>query len=97
MIRVTWSLVCPYVADLPFEISAPAITKHLKVLERAGLISRSREAQWRPCRIEAAPLQQVEEWVERFRQCWEESFSRLDDYLEKLKAKEKKKHARKNR
>jgi len=81
----------------PFEISPPAITKHLKVLERAGLISRSREAQWRPCRIQAAPLQQVEEWVERFRQCWEESFSRLDDYLEKLKAKEKKKHARKNR
>ena len=67
----------------PFEISAPAITKHLKVLERAGLISRGRQAQWRPCRIEPAPLKQVAEWVERYRLLWEESFSRLDDYLEK--------------
>ena len=86
----------------PFDISPPAITKHLKVLERAGLISRSREAQWRPCRLEATPLKQVSEWVERYRVFWEESFSRLDDYLEQLQAqkeipKEKKRNAHTNR
>ena len=73
----------------PFEISPPAITKHLKVLERAGLITRGRQAQWRPCRIEAVPLKEVAEWVERYRLLWEQSFSRLDDYLKELKAKEK--------
>jgi DNA-binding transcriptional ArsR family regulator len=78
----------------PFTISPPAITKHLKVLERAGLISRSREAQWRPCRLQAVPLKEVSEWVERYRTLWEQSFSRLDDYLHKLQTKEKK-HARK--
>jgi DNA-binding transcriptional ArsR family regulator len=64
----------------PFSISPPAITKHLKVLERAGLIMRSREAQWRPCRLEAAPLKDISEWVERYRSFWEQSFHRLDDY-----------------
>jgi len=71
----------------PFPVSLPAISKHLKVLERAGLISRSREAQWRPCRLEAAPLEEVAEWVERYRHAWEERFDRLDDYLAGLHAK----------
>ena len=74
----------------PFEMSLPAVSKHLKVLERAGLIVRGREAQWRPCRLEAAPLKDVSAWVERYRRHWEASFDRLDDYLEVLKAKEKK-------
>ena len=80
----------------PFEMSMPAISKHLKVLERAGLIARGREAQWRPCRLEAGPLKDVSNWVENYRQFWEESFDRLDVYLAELKAKEtkeKKKHA----
>ena len=72
----------------PFTISAPAITKHLKVLERAGLIARSRDAQLRPCRLEAAPLKDIAEWVERFRSFWEQSFDRLDDYLLQLQTKE---------
>jgi DNA-binding transcriptional ArsR family regulator len=80
----------------PFEMSLPAVSKHLKVLERASLIKRGREAQWRPCRLEAAPLRDVSEWVERYRRFWEESFERLDDYLRQLKAKEKD-HARKQR
>lgn len=74
----------------PFEMTAPAITKHLKVLEKAGLISRARQAQWRPCRLEAAPLQDVAEWVDRYRQFWEESFERLDAYLMELQTKEQK-------
>jgi len=78
----------------PFDISLPAISKHLKVLERAGLIARGREAQWRPCRLEAAPLRDVADWVEHYRQFWERSLDRLDDYLRELKLKEKK-HARK--
>jgi len=84
----------------PFAISPPSITKHLKVLERAGLIRRSRDAQWRPCRLEAAPLKDVSEWVERYRSTWERSLNRLDDYLSTLesqdttKKKEKKRHAR---
>jgi DNA-binding transcriptional ArsR family regulator len=73
----------------PFEMSLPAVSKHLKVLERAGLIARSREAQWRPCRLEAHPLEEVAEWVEHYRRFWEESFDRLDHYLVELKAKEK--------
>jgi DNA-binding transcriptional ArsR family regulator len=84
----------------PFEMSMPAISKHLKVLERAGLIARGREAQWRPCRLEAAPLKNVSDWVEKYRRFWEESFDRLDAYLVELKNKEnkeKKKHARKHR
>lgn len=69
----------------PFAVSMPAISKHLKVLERAGLISRGREAQWRPCRLEARPLQDVAGWVEHYRKFWEESFDRLDVYLQELK------------
>jgi len=74
----------------PFAMSMPAISKHLKVLERAGLITRGREAQWRPCRLEAAPLKGVADWVEHYRRFWEESFDRLDAYLVELKKKEKK-------
>jgi DNA-binding transcriptional ArsR family regulator len=72
----------------PFEISAPAVTKHLKVLERAGLISRSRQAQWRPCKLEAQPLQVVANWVELYRQLWEARLDRLEDYLKVLQLKE---------
>ena len=68
----------------PFAISPPSITKHLKVLERAGLIRRSRDAQWRPCRLEAAPLKDVSEWIERYRSSWEQSLNRLDSYLATL-------------
>jgi DNA-binding transcriptional ArsR family regulator len=74
----------------PFKISAPAVTKHLKVLENAGLISRSRQAQWRPCHLEAAPLQEVAGFIEQYRQFWEQSFDRLDSYLQQLQAQEKK-------
>ena len=82
----------------PFEMSMPAVSKHLKVLERAGLISRGREAQWRPCRIEAAALKNVDEWLERYRRFWEASFDRLDEYLREVQAKEKpKKRARKKK
>jgi DNA-binding transcriptional ArsR family regulator len=79
----------------PFDMSLPAISKHLKVLERAGLIARGREAQWRPCRLEAGPLKDVADWTEGYRRFWEESFDRLDDYLRELKNKEKK-HGRKH-
>ena len=74
----------------PFDISAPAISKHLKVLERAGLITRGREAQWRPCRIEPGALRGVDDWLERYRRLWEERLDRLDAYLQQLQAKEKK-------
>ena len=74
----------------PFKISLPGISKHLKVLERAGLITRGRKAQWRPCRLEAKPLEDVADWVEHYRRFWEESFDRLDDYLQELQKKEKK-------
>jgi DNA-binding transcriptional ArsR family regulator len=80
----------------PFEMSMPAVSKHLRVLERAGLIARGREAQWRPCRIEAAPLRDVAAWVEHYRRFWEQTLDRLDDYLKDLKKKEKK-HGRKQR
>lgn len=73
----------------PFEMSLPAISKHLKVLERAGLIARSRDAQWRPCRLEAGPLRNVADWVEHYRRHWEESFDRLDDYLREIQMHEK--------
>ena len=73
----------------PFEVSGPAISKHLKVLERAGLISRGREAQWRPCRLVAAPLKDAADWLEEYRRFWEDSFDRLDDYLRELQAKDK--------
>lgn len=72
----------------PFEISLPAISKHLKVLERAGLITRSREAQWRPCRLEPTALKQVDDWVERYRQLWEQRLDRLDDYLRDIQTKQ---------
>src|SRR3989337_1577202 len=74
----------------PFEMSLPAVSKHLKVLERAGLIARGREAQWRPCRLEAAPLRDADEWLERYRRFWEESFDRLDEYLGEIQKQEKK-------
>ena len=70
----------------PFDISGPAISKHLKVLENAGLISRGREAQWRPCRIEPKALKSVDDWLERYRQFWEERLDRLEDYLNTLQA-----------
>ncbi len=73
----------------PFEMSMPAVSKHLKVLERAGLITRGREAQWRPCRIEPTALKNVDDWLERYRAFWEASLDRLGDYLEELQAKEK--------
>ena len=68
----------------PFDMSLPAVSKHLKVLERAGLISRSREAQWRPCKLEAGPLEEVWGWVEVYRRFWEQSFERLDEYLKEI-------------
>jgi DNA-binding transcriptional ArsR family regulator len=74
----------------PFEMSMPAISKHLKVLERAGLITRGREAQWRPCRLEAKPLAEADDWLERYRQFWEGNFQRLDALLGELKARDKK-------
>ena len=74
----------------PFAMSLPAISKHLKVLQRAGLIVRGREAQWRPCRLEASPLKDIDAWLERYRRFWEQSFDRLDKYLVQLQAKEKK-------
>jgi DNA-binding transcriptional ArsR family regulator len=72
----------------PFEMSLPGISKHLKVLERAGLISRGRVAQTRPCRLEARPLKEAADWVERYRRFWEESFDRLDDYLQEIQREE---------
>jgi DNA-binding transcriptional ArsR family regulator len=80
----------------PFDMSMPAISKHLKVLERAGLVARGREAQWRPCRLDPAPLKDVAAWVERYREMWEQRFDRLDDYLRHLQHEEKK-HGRQKR
>jgi DNA-binding transcriptional ArsR family regulator len=71
----------------PFAMSMPAISKHLKVLEKAGLVARSRQAQWRPCRFEPAPLKDVSDWVDRYRRMWEERLDRLDDYLRELQSK----------
>jgi DNA-binding transcriptional ArsR family regulator len=73
----------------PFEMSLPAVSKHLRVLERAGLITRGRSAQWRPCAINAQPLKEVAEWTERYRKFWEGKFDNLELYLQELKAKEK--------
>ena len=78
----------------PFKMTLPGVSKHLKVLERAGLITRSRDAQWRPCQLDAKPLHDVADWVENYRRFWEQSFDRLDDYLHELQKKEKK-HGRK--
>jgi DNA-binding transcriptional ArsR family regulator len=72
----------------PFKMSLPAVSKHLKVLERAKLIERGREAQWRPCRLKAKPLKEVADWVEHYRRFWEQSFDRLDEYLKEMKAAE---------
>ena len=80
----------------PFDMSMPAVSKHLRVLERAGLIVRGREAQWRPCRIDAAPLKTVAEWAEQYRDIWEGRLDRLDAYLQQLQLKEKR-HARSKR
>jgi DNA-binding transcriptional ArsR family regulator len=71
----------------PFDMSLPAVSKHLKVLERAGLIARGREAQWRPCRLQAAPLKDVADFIEHYRLFWEQSLDRLEDYLHELQAK----------
>lgn len=71
----------------PFAMSLPAVSRHLKVLERAGLISRGREAQWRPCRLEAGPMKEVAEWIERYRAFWEDGLDRLEDYLTELQTK----------
>ncbi len=73
----------------PFDMSLPAVSKHLKVLERAGLVVRARDAQWRPCRLEPAPLEEVAGWVEHYRRFWEQSLDRLDDYLRDLQKKPK--------
>jgi DNA-binding transcriptional ArsR family regulator len=70
----------------PFEMSLPAVSKHLKVLEAAGLITRSRTAQWRPCHLEAGPLKEVNGWIANYRRFWDESFDRLDDYIRQLQA-----------
>jgi DNA-binding transcriptional ArsR family regulator len=78
----------------PFDMSLPAISKHLKVLERAGLIVRGREAQWRPCRLEPVALKRIDDWLERYRRLWEERLDRLDDYLRTLQRKDLK-HGRK--
>ncbi len=80
----------------PFDMSLPAVSKHLHVLERAGLISRGREAQWRPCRLEAGPIKQVADWTERYREIWEARLNRLEAYLNTLHPKEKH-HVRKPR
>ena len=86
------------VTDLaePFDMSLPAVSKHLKVLERAGLITRSRDAQWRPCSLEGARLKEVSDWLEHYRRFREQSFDRLDEYLRELKKKKEKKHERKH-
>jgi DNA-binding transcriptional ArsR family regulator len=73
----------------PFAMSLPAVSKHLKVLERAGLIAKGRKAQWRPCRLEAAPLKDAADWLEHYRRFWEESLDRLGDYLAELQNEEK--------
>src|SRR5579872_4656521 len=79
----------------PFAMSMPAVSKHLRVLERAGLVAQRRDAQWRRCRIQAGPLKEVSEWTERYRQIWEERLDRLDAYVQQLTAKERKTHGRK--
>jgi DNA-binding transcriptional ArsR family regulator len=79
----------------PFKISGPAVSKHLKVLERAGLIARGREAQWRPCRIRPRALKEVDDWLERYRGFWEASLDRLDDCLRELQTKEPKRRGKK--
>jgi DNA-binding transcriptional ArsR family regulator len=79
----------------PFAMSLPAVSKHLKVLEHAGLIARGREAQWRPCRIQGGPLKDAADWLEHYRGFWDESFDRLGDYLRELQAKDKRRGRKK--
>jgi len=79
----------------PFEMSMPAVSKHLRVLERAGLIAQRRDAQWRRCRIQAGPLKEVADWTERYRKVWEERLDRLGEYVEQMQSKETKTHGRK--
>ena len=81
----------------PFDMSLPAVSKHLKVLEGAGLVTRSRDAQWRPCRIDAAALREVDDWLEKYRRFWEVRLDRLEDYLEKLQSKDKSKTAKRKK
>jgi len=81
----------------PFAMSLPAISKHLKVLERAGLITRGREAQWRPCRLEGRPLKDAADWLERYRLFWEQSLDRLEDYLKELQGKERRRGRKQQR
>ncbi len=81
----------------PFDMSLPGISKHLKVLERAGLIARGRQAQWRPCRLEAAPMRDAADWLDHYRGFWEASFERLDDYMRELQTRKKPGRKRKNR
>lgn len=81
----------------PFAMSLPAVSKHLKVLEHAGLVARGREAQWRPCRLDAGPLKEIDDWLERYRRFWEESFERLDEYLKELQKKKRKTPPKKTR
>ena len=81
----------------PFDMSLPAVSKHLKVLERAGLIARGREAQWRPARLEAGPLRDAADWIGHYRRFWEQSLDRLGDYLRTLKAKDKQKEKKRGR
>ena len=76
----------------PFKMTLPAVTKHLKVLQRAGLITQGRQAQWRPCRLEAEPLKNASDWIEQYRRFWEQSLDRLGEYLKQLQAEEKAKH-----
>ena len=81
----------------PFRMSMPAVSRHLKVLERAGLIARGREAQWRPCRLKASPLKDVAGWLAHYRRFWEQSFDRLEDYLREVQKQEKKNGRKKQR
>ena len=81
----------------PFDMSLPAVSKHLKVLEGAGLVTRSREAQWRPCRIEAAALREVDNWLEKYRRFWEVRLDRLEEYLDRLQSKDKPKTAKRKK
>jgi DNA-binding transcriptional ArsR family regulator len=88
LVRLTQGEVSVMELAEPFDMSLPAISKHLKVLQRAGLISRGREAQWRPCRLEAAPLHDANGWLEQYRRFWEQSFDRLNEYLKDVQATE---------
>lgn len=81
----------------PFDISLPAVSRHLKVLETAGLISRGRDAQWRPCRLEPAPLKKVDDWLEHYRRFWSGSFDKMDDYLAELRTTRRKRNGRESR